>query len=88
MKKNYINLTLQLALTDFKLKYSGSILGYIWSLVKPLLFIGVLYVVFTYLFNLGKGIANYPVYLLVGIMFWSFFAEATMGGMHSIVGRG
>ncbi len=88
MKKNYINLTLQLSVTDFKLKYSGSILGYIWSLVKPLLFFGVLYVVFTYFFNLGKGIPNYPVYLLVGIMFWSFFAEATMGGMHSIVGRG
>src|SRR3989344_4063987 len=87
-KKNYINLTLQMALTDFKLKYSGSFLGYIWSLVKPLLFFGVLYVVFTYFFSLGKGIPNYPVYLLVGIMFWTFFAEATLSGMHSIVSRG
>lgn len=87
-KKNFLNLTLQLALTDFKLKYSGSVLGYVWSLVKPLLFFGVLYVIFTYFFNLGKGIPNYPVYLLIGIMFWSFFAEATMSGMHSIVNRG
>lgn len=87
-RKNFLNLVLQMALTDFKLKYSGSILGYVWSLVKPLLFFGVLYVVFTYFFNLGKGIPNYPVYLLVGIMFWSFFAEATMSGMHSIVNRG
>lgn len=85
---NYLNLTLQLALTDFKLKYSGSILGYIWSLVKPLLLFGVLYVVFTYFFSLGKGIPNYPVYLLVGIIFWAFFSEATLSGMHSIVGRG
>lgn len=90
MKKNsnYLNLTLQLAFTDFKLKYSGSILGYLWSLVKPLLLFGVLYVIFTYFFNLGKGIRNYPIYLLVGIMFWTFFAEATMSGMHSIVSRG
>lgn len=87
-KTNYINLTLQMALTDFKLKYSGSILGYVWSLVKPLLLFGVLYVVFTYFFNLGKGIPNYPVYLLIGIMFWSLFAEATMSGMHSVVNRG
>ncbi len=87
-KTNLLNLTLQLALTDFKLKYSGSVLGYVWSLVKPLLLFGVLYVVFTYFFSLGKGIPNYPVYLLVGIMFWSFFAEATMSGMHSIVSRG
>lgn len=87
-KGNILNLTLQMALTDFKLKYSGSFLGYIWSLVKPLLFFGVLYVVFTYFFSLGKGIPNYPVYLLVGIMFWTFFAEATFSGMHSIVSRG
>ncbi|HSX57864.1 MAG TPA: ABC transporter permease [Candidatus Saccharimonadales bacterium] len=87
-KTNLLNLTLQLALTDFKLKYSGSVLGYVWSLVKPLLLFGVLYVIFTYFFSLGKGIPNYPVYLLVGIMFWAFFAEATMSGMHSIVSRG
>ncbi len=77
-----------MALTEFKLKYSGSILGYLWSLVKPLLFFGILYVVFTYIFRLGKGIPNYPVYLLLGVVMWTFFAEATMGGMHSIVERG
>lgn len=87
-KKNYLNLILQLALTDFKLKYAGSILGYLWSLVKPLLFFGILYVVFTYVFRLGKGIPNYPVYLLLGVVMWAFFAEATMGGMHAIVNRG
>ncbi len=77
-----------MALTDFKLKYSGSILGYLWSLVKPLLFFGVLYVIFTYFFNVGRGIPNYPVYLLVGIVMWTFFAEATMGAMHAVVNRG
>lgn len=77
-----------MALTDFKLKYAGSILGYLWSLVKPLLFFGILYVVFTYIFRLGKGIPNYPVYLLLGVVMWTFFAEGTMGGMHAIVNRG
>lgn len=77
-----------MALTDFKLKYSGSVLGYLWSLVKPLLFFGILYIVFTYVFRLGKGIPNYPVYLLLGVVMWTFFAEGTMGGMHAIVNRG
>ena len=86
--KNYFNLTLQMALTDFKLKYAGSILGYVWSLVKPLLLFGVLYVVFSVFFRFGKGVAHYPVYLLLGIVLWSFFLESTMNGMHSVVTRG
>lgn len=87
-KTNYLNLTLQLALTDFKLKYAGSILGYFWSLVKPLLLFGVLYVVFSIFFRFGKGVANYPVYLLLGIVMWSFFLESTLTGMNSVVSRG
>ncbi len=85
---NYTNLTLQLAITEFKLKYAGSILGYIWTLVKPMLLFGVLFVVFSFFFKLGKGIPNYPVYLLVGVVMWAFFAESTMGALHSIVNRG
>lgn len=77
-----------MSLTEFKLKYAGSALGYVWSLVKPLLLFAILYAVFTYVFKLGKGVPNYPVYLLLGIVMWTFFAEATMGGMHSIVTRG
>jgi ABC-2 type transport system permease protein len=86
-KTNYFNLTLQMALTDFKLKYAGSILGYVWSLVKPLLLFGILYIVFTLVFHLGKGIPNYPVYLLLGIVLWSFFLEGTLTGMRSVVQR-
>jgi len=77
-----------MALTDFKLKYAGSVLGYIWSLAKPLLFFGVLYVVFSVFFRFGKGIPNYPVYLLLGIVMWSFFLESTLNGMNSVVSRG
>ncbi len=88
MRSNYPNLIFQLALTEFKMKYAGSVLGYLWSLVKPMLLFGVLYIIFTYFFNLGKGIPNYPIYLLVGVILWAFFAEATMSSLHSIVNRG
>lgn len=84
----YLNLTWQLVFTEFKLKYSGSLLGYVWTLVKPMLLFGVLFIVFSFFFKLGKGIPNYPAYLLVGVVMWTFFAESTMGSLHSIVNRG
>ena len=76
--RRFVNLTWTLAVTDFKLRYFGSVLGYVWSLMRPLLFFGVLYVVFTQIFGLGKGVPDYPVYLLTAIIFWTFFLEATV----------
>lgn len=78
----------QLVITDFKLRYQGSVLGYLWSLLKPLLLFSVLYVVFTYALPVGKDVPHYPAYLLLGIVLWTFFMEATVMGMGSIVGRG
>lgn len=78
----------QLVITDFKLRYQGSVLGYIWSLFKPLMMFGVLYVVFTYIIPTGKDIPHFPAYLLLGIVIWTFFTEATTMGLGSIVGRG
>lgn len=78
----------QLVITDFKLRYQGSVLGYMWSLLRPLLLFTVLYVVFTYILPLGKDVPHYPAYLLLGVVLWSFFVEATTMGMGSIVGRG
>lgn len=86
--KSYANLIRELAITDFKLKYKGSFFGYLWSLVKPLLLFLVLYTVFTKIFKLGNSIPDYPVYLLLGITLWGFFAETTNLCMNSIVGRG
>ena len=74
--------------TDFKVRYQGSVLGYAWSLFRPLLLFAILYVVFVYIFNLGKGIAHYPVYLLFGIVIWNFFVETTSVGMGSVVTKG
>jgi ABC-2 type transport system permease protein len=78
----------QLVITDFKLRYQGSILGYLWSLFKPMMMFGVLFVVFTYIIPTGKDVPHFPAYLLLGIVIWTFFTEATTMGLGSIVGRG
>jgi ABC-2 type transport system permease protein len=83
----FVNLTITLATTEFKLKYFGSALGYVWSLMKPLLFFGVLYVVFTVVFKLGAGVPHYPVYLLTSIMLWTFFVEATTNSVQCLLAR-
>lgn len=74
--------------TDFKVRYQGSVLGYVWSLLKPLFLFSILYIVFTFIIPLGKGVEHYPVYLLTGVVLWSFFTEATTIGAGSIVARG
>lgn len=74
--------------TDFKVRYQGSALGYVWSLLKPLFVFAILYVVFTYIIPLGKDVEHYPVYLLTGVVLWNFFTEATMIGASSVVARG
>jgi len=78
----------QLVITDFKLRYQGSVLGYLWSLFKPLMMFGVLFVVFTFIIPTGKDVPHFPAYLLLGIVIWTFFTEATTMGLGSIVGRG
>jgi ABC-2 type transport system permease protein len=75
-------------ITDFKLRYQGSVLGYLWSLLKPLLLFAILYVVFVKFLKFGGDIEHYPVYLLLGVVMWSFFIEATSQGMQAIVARG
>lgn len=74
--------------TDFKVRYQSSVLGYFWSLLKPLFLFSILYVVFTYIIPLGKGVPHYPVYLLLGVVLWNFFVESTMVGAGSVVASG
>lgn len=73
---------------DFKIRYQSSVLGYLWSVLRPLFMFAILYVVFTYIFKVGKGVPHYPVYLLLGIVMWNFFNESTIIGMGSVVGKG
>ncbi|HEU4703014.1 MAG TPA: ABC transporter permease [Conexibacter sp.] len=85
--RRFWNLTLTLATTEFKLRYFGSALGYVWSLARPLMFFGVLYVFFTKAVKLGEGIPHYPVYLLTSIILWTFFVEATSGCVQCLLAR-
>jgi ABC-2 type transport system permease protein len=78
----------QLVKTDFKLRYQGSVLGYLWSLLRPLALFLILYIVFAKFLRIGDAIPHYPVYLLLGIVLWSYFTEVTSGSVGSIVGRG
>ncbi|MCX6725011.1 MAG: ABC transporter permease [Candidatus Saccharibacteria bacterium] len=73
---------------DFKVRYQSSVLGYLWSVLRPLFLFAILYVVFTYIFKVGKGVPHYPVYLLLGIVIWTFFTESTVVGMSSVVAKG
>ncbi|MBA2384716.1 MAG: ABC transporter permease [Actinobacteria bacterium] len=72
---------------DFQLKYSGSVLGYVWSVLKPLALFTMLYFIFGRVFRLGEISQYYPLSLLLGIVFFTFFADATSLGMYSILSR-
>lgn len=86
-KKNRILLK-ELTKTDFKLRYQGSVLGYLWALLRPLMMFAILYVVFAKLLRFGGDIPHYPVYLLCGTTMWSFFTECTSQGIQAMVARG
>jgi ABC-2 type transport system permease protein len=81
------SLTATLASTDFKLRFFGSALGYLWSLMRPLMLFAVLYVVFTEVVRFGDGVENYPVYLLAAIVLFTFFSETTSRSVTSLVKR-
>lgn len=78
----------QLVITDFKLRYQSSFLGYVWSVLKPLSLFSIMYIVFTKFLKVGSNIPHFPVYLLLGIVMWFFFAEVTNTSIQSIVGKG
>jgi ABC-2 type transport system permease protein len=83
----FVNLTTTLAVADFKLRFFGSALGYLWTLMRPLMLFGVLYLVFTEVVKFGEGVENYPVYLLAAIVLFTFFGETTTRGVTSLVER-
>lgn len=78
----------ELVRADFKVRYQSSVLGYAWSLLRPLFLFATLYVMFVYVFPIGNDIEHFPVYLLTGIILWNFFTEATGMGLTSVVARG
>lgn len=78
----------ELVITEFKLRYQGSTLGYLWSLLRPLFLFIILYFVFVYFLKIGNGVPHWPVSMLLGIVLWNFFSEVTNNGVTSIVNRG
>lgn len=79
----YKDLFIELIKKDIKLKYRSSFLGVLWSMLNPLLMMGVLSIVFSQLFD--RHIANFPVYVLSGRLIYQFFSESTNFAMDSIV---
>ena len=86
--RHYRQLTLELAVTQFKLRYTKSVLGYVWSLIKPAMIFGIMYVIFVDLFHVQDGTSFYGIQILLGIVIWTFFAECTAASLQAIAGSG
>jgi ABC-2 type transport system permease protein len=84
--RRFLYLAATLAVTEFKLRFFGSVLGYLWQLVRPLLLFAVLYFVFTKFVKIGEAVPHYPVLLLANIVLYTFFADGT-GAVSSMVDR-
>lgn len=86
--RRFFDLLWLMSVTEFKRIYFGTVLGYVWSLIRPLLFFGVLLFVFTKVFRVGsEEVEHYPVMLLLGIVLYTFFQEATSNAVASVVGQ-
>jgi len=86
--RRFFDLLWLMSVTEFKRVYFGTVLGYVWSLVRPLALFGVLLFVFTKVFKIGSETAeHYPVLLLMGIVMFTFFQESTTEGVTSVVAQ-
>ena len=86
--RRFFDLLWLMSVTEFKRIYFGTVLGYLWSLIRPLLLFGVLLFVFTKVFKVGsEKVEHYPVMLLLGIVLFTFFQEATSNSVTSVVAQ-
>jgi ABC-2 type transport system permease protein len=85
--RRFWHLTFTIARNEFKLRFFGSMLGYVWQLMRPLLLFGVLLFVFSHVAKVGGTAPHYAVALLAGIVLFTFFGEATGGAVRSVVDR-
>lgn len=83
--RRFVDLLWLIAVNRFRVTYLGTVLGYLWSLMRPLMLFGVLLFVFTQVIRIGGDVPDYPVLLLFNIMLFSFFAEATQQALTSVV---
>lgn len=85
--RRFVQLTWALAITDFKLRFFGSALGYLWQLMRPLLLFSVLLVLFTVVVDLGEGVVHYAQALLLGMVLYQLLADSTGAAVRSILDR-
>ena len=86
--RRFFDLLWLISVTEFKRVYFGTVLGYVWSLIRPLMLFGVLLFVFTKVFKIGSKEAEYyPVLLLLGIVTFTFFQEATVNAVGSVTAQ-
>jgi ABC-2 type transport system permease protein len=85
--RRFFDLLWLMSVTEFKRVYFGTVLGYLWSLIRPLALFGVLLFVFSQIFKVGSELHNYPVILLLGIVQFTFFQEATNNAISSVVSQ-
>lgn len=78
----------ELVITDFKLRYQGSVLGYLWAVLRPLFLFAIIYIFLVKVLGIGKNIPHWGVALLLGIVMWTFFQEVVKQGLSSIVKNG
>jgi len=87
-RRRFLDLLWLLSVTEFKRVYFGTVLGYLWSLIRPLMLFGVLLFVFTQVFKVGSDkVEHYPVMLLLGIVLFTFFQESTTNAVTSVVSQ-
>ncbi len=86
-RRRFFDLLWLMSVTEFKRVYFGTVLGYVWSLIRPLMLFGVLLFVFTKVFKVGHNLPYYPVLLLLGIVLFTFFQEATSNSVSSVVAQ-
>lgn len=86
-RRRFLDLLWLISATEFKRTYFGTVFGYLWSLVRPLALFGVLLFVFTRVFKVGHELPYYPVLLLLGIVLYTFFQEATTNSVTSVVAQ-
>jgi ABC-2 type transport system permease protein len=82
-----LSLTWTLAVTEWRLRFYGSFLGYLWSLARPFALFGVIYLVFSEFAKLGDDVHGYAVYILFSLVLFQFFTEITSGCVQSLVAR-
>lgn len=85
--RRFVDLLYLIAVNDFRKSYFGTVLGYFWSLARPVLLFAVLLAVFTQIFRIGSEVPNYPVMLLLNIVMFGFFQEATVTAVTSVVAQ-